>query len=209
MFCARPNFAKPPCCGAPSRGIFWGPIGRLLTPRSSIRGHVPDRLLPVRSRLSYPRKSDTHALGAGGIRRVKRRRSRIRRSASRKGATAVEFAVVAPVVLLVVLALIQFASLLMSLNLLTAAARKGARLASLPTTMSTDAVVSEVREQLERGGIDPSIVTVNVTPTVLNDLMSGEELSVSVSGPMNEMVWIAPTIPSGLNLSAEIAYQRE
>jgi len=117
--------------------------------------------------------------------------------------------VVAPVVLLVVLALIQFASLLMSLNLLTAAARKGARLASLPTTMSTDAVVSEVREQLERGGIDPSIVTVNVTPTVLNDLMSGEELSVSVSGPMNEMVWIAPTIPSGLNLSAEIAYQRE
>jgi hypothetical protein len=97
----------------------------------------------------------------------------------------------------------------MTQNVLTAAARGGARLASLPTTVATDSVVSEVHARLTDGGIDPSIVTVNVSPAPLTDLKSGDEVSVSISGPMSQMAWIDLFVPSDLNLSAEVASQRE
>jgi hypothetical protein len=108
-----------------------------------------------------------------------------------------------------VLTLIQFAGLLMKQNVLTAAAREGARVASLATTDSTNSVVSEVHERLTRGGVDPSVVTVNVIPATLTGLNSGDEVSVSVSGPMRQMAWADVFIPSDVNLSAEVASQRE
>jgi hypothetical protein len=97
----------------------------------------------------------------------------------------------------------------MKQNVLTAAAREGARVASLVTTDSTNSVVSEVQERLIRGGVDPSVITINVSPATLASLNTGDEVSVSVSGPMRQMAWADVFIPSDLNLSAEIASQRE
>ena len=51
---------------------------------------------------------------------------------SRHGATCVEFAFVAPIVIMMVFGLVHFAALLMSQNVLTAAAREGGRMASMP-----------------------------------------------------------------------------
>ena len=131
------------------------------------------------------------------------------RSAERNGVSAVEFALVAPVVFLILLALIQFAGLLMSKNLLTAAAREGGRVASMPGTVSTDTVVAAVEDRLQRGGIDPSLVTVSVNPTSLSSVTSGQELRVSVSAPISDMGWIFAIAPPSANLSAEITYDRE
>lgn len=132
-----------------------------------------------------------------------------RRQPPRGGASTVEFAIVAPVVFLVVLALIQFAGLLMSKNVLTAAAREGGRVASMPGTDSADTVVEAVQEYLQRGGLDPSSVTVSVNPTSLSNVSTGDELRVSVSAPMNEMAWIWAIAPPNSSLSAEVTYQRE
>jgi len=110
---------------------------------------------------------------------------------------------------MLVLALIQYASLMMSQNVLTAAAREGARVASLPSTGSTNFVVSAVEERLMCGGLEPNVVDIDVSPTGLDGLKSGDEVSVSVSSPMSKMVWIGPFVPSDRHLSAEIAYQRE
>jgi hypothetical protein len=136
-------------------------------------------------------------------------RERPLRLARRRGAATLEFAIVAPIVFLLVLALIQFAGLLMKQNALTAAAREGARIASLHTTVSTDVVVAKVEERLTRGGIDPDVVAVDVNPTTLGSLNTGDAVSVSVSSPMNEMVWIRVVSMPDLNLSANIAYHRE
>ena len=111
----------------------------------------------------------------------------------------------------VVLASIQFAGLLMSQNVMTAAAREGGRVASIPSTLSTDTVVSAVQDRLSRGGLNPALVTVNVdTPTAWDNLDTGDEVSVSVTCAMSDMSWIgAVSIIPSMNLSAEITYERE
>ncbi len=129
----------------------------------------------------------------------------------RKGAATVEFALVSPIIFFVVLASIQFTGLIMSQNVLTAAAREGGRVASMPSTVSTGTVVAAVQDRLSRGGLDPTLVTVNViTATPWVDLDTGDEVSVSVSGAMSDMPWIGPVsiIPNTM-MSAEITYERE
>ena len=167
------------------------------------------RLLPIRNKLPFPEDRDPHASATPRSRKGEMRRSRARCRAPRKGAAAVEFAIVAPIVFLIVLTLIQFAGLLMKQNVLTAAAREGARTASLQSTDSVSSVVSEVHERLSDGGIDPNIVTVNVSPAEFTSLRSGDEVNVSVSGPMGQMAWLDLFVPSDAHLSAEIAYERE
>jgi hypothetical protein len=121
----------------------------------------------------------------------------------------VEFAIVASIVFFLIFALIQFASLLMGQNVLTAAAREGGRAASLPSTVSSDTVVAAVEERLSRGGIDPNQVTVIVTPTTLSTLNKGDEIQVSVSAPVSALGWIWAVAPPAASLSAEITYDRE
>ncbi len=137
------------------------------------------------------------------------RRETMLRRTRQKGVATVEFAIVAPIVFFLVLALFQFAGLLMNQNVLSAAAREGARVASLPGTTSEDDVVAKVEERLSRGGIYPNVVDVDVNPEVLSNLNSGEAIRVSVTSPMNKMVWIGPFIPSNLNVSAQFACERE
>ncbi len=127
----------------------------------------------------------------------------------RKGASTVEFAIVAPIFFLVVLSLIQFAGLLMSQNVLTAAAREGGRVASMPSTLSTNTVVAAVKDRASRLGIAPDLVIVNVNPTVLSDLDTGAELRISVSAPISDMTWFWAIVSPNGNLTAELTYHRE
>ena len=134
-------------------------------------------------------------------------RRKVRRD--RRGASTVEFAVVAPIVFLILLSLMQFAGLLMSQNVITSAARTGGRMASLPVTESSSAVIAAVHADLQRGGIDPNVVSVSVTPTILTDLEPGDEINVSVSASISDLGWIWVIAPPDANLGAEISYQRE
>ena len=137
------------------------------------------------------------------------RRETMLRRARQKGVATIEFAFVAPIVFLIVLALFQFVSLLMSQNVLSAAAREGGRFASLPQTTSEDAVVVEVEERLRRGGINPNLVDVDVNPQALGNLNTGDAVSVLVTCQMYKLVWIGPFLPSNLSLSAQFACERE
>ncbi len=127
----------------------------------------------------------------------------------RKGASTVEFAIVAPIFFLVVLSLIQFAGLLMSQNVLTAAAREGGRVASLPSTLSTNTVIAAAKDCALRGGIAANAVTVNVSPAVLNNLETGDELRISVSAPISDMTWFWAIVSPNGNLTAELTYHKE
>jgi len=130
-----------------------------------------------------------------------------RSACRRNGATAFEFAVVAPVIFLIVLALIQFSLLLMNQNVLTAAAREGARQGPDPRIARDRARHSEVQQRLGNTGLDPNNVSIEISPEGLHSLKAGDEVRVSLSVPMSTLVFMP--IPETLSLTAEAAYQRE
>lgn len=120
-----------------------------------------------------------------------------------------EFAFVAPILFFLVLSMAQFASLMYRQNVLTKAAKEGARVASLPTTTTTAEVVSAVEANLSRGGINPNLASVTVTPTALADAQAGDELQVRVTLPTSQAAWYWVTLIPGGDLSADIFYLRE
>lgn len=143
-------------------------------------------------------------LGCRG--RIRRRKTIVRH----RGATAVEFALVAPVVILVVFGAVVLAGLFMTQNTLTAAAREGGRVASLPSVTSQATIVAAVHERLQEGGVNPEWVTIDVSPTGLGSLTTGDEVSVSVSMLFSSSTWPQLIgIPSNTVLAAETTYIRE
>lgn len=104
---------------------------------------------------------------------------RIRSFRSSDGAAMVEFAIVLPIILLVVFASIDFGRALYTVNNLTAAVREGARLASVqispdPTTAGSKAAVSTaVTNYVLAFGGNSGAPTVNETFTgAVPDLQS-------------------------------------
>ena len=100
------------------------------------------------------------------------RRRFIRASGARlikdeRGAELVEFALVLPLLLLVMLGIMDFGFLFQRYEVVTAAAREGARVAILPGYATAD-VTARVNAYLTAGGLtDPATVTV-AAPQTLN-----------------------------------------
>jgi hypothetical protein len=92
-----------------------------------------------------------------------------RRCAARRGAVAVEFAIVAPVLLAITFGLLELSRVFETQNLLESAAREGARFASIDKEgllddgeSTNDKLVDDVRSFLESNGIDGDDVSVQV-----------------------------------------------
>jgi Flp pilus assembly protein TadG len=100
------------------------------------------------------------------------------------GAELVEFAVVAPVMLLVLLGIMDFGLLFQRYHVVTNAAREGARIAVLPGYTAGD-VEDRVMQFLTAAGLDEEATT-TVEPAVVVDI--GE-------GPCLRMVPVTVTYP--------------
>ncbi len=104
-----------------------------------------------------------------------------------RGAAVVEFAIVLPLLVLLVFGIVEFAIAYNRQQGLHAAAREGARVAALPQTTTSD-VVSRVHSALQ-GVLSPSDinnVTVTVTPSgtqPCNNAAPGTHVVVSVTAP--------------------------
>ncbi|MCH8311023.1 MAG: pilus assembly protein, partial [Chloroflexi bacterium] len=132
--------------------------------------------------------------GSYGKMRVSRSPSRRRDVARRRGATAVEFAMVAPILFVFIFALIEFGRIVMVQHTVVNAAREGCRIASLPTTTSVSTVDTAVRNYLQSTittAADPNVVTVNVTS--LSGITSGTPITVETQVSFSDVSWI----PSG------------
>jgi len=137
-----------------------------------------------------------------------RRRKTLRRS----GATAVEFAFVAPVFFLLVFGLIEMGRMVMVQQSLTNAAREGCRKAVLATTIDSNDVENAVRDYLQSvmsNANDTGEVRVTV-PGGLAGIPSGSELSVGVEVDYSDVSWV-PIGYLGLNptIAAEQVGKRE
>ena len=122
---------------------------------------------------------------------------RSRRSANslrrRRGATVVEFALVAPVIFLFVFGIIEFGRLVMVQQSLTNAAREGCRTAVLATTTSQEDADAAVRGYLQSGISDSSNVDkvrVSVTPASLAGISSGTSVTVEVEVNYSDVSWL-------------------
>jgi Flp pilus assembly protein TadG len=99
-----------------------------------------------------------------------------------RGAAAVEFAMILPILLLLVFGIVQFSIAYNRQQGLHAAAREGARIASLPQT-TQDAITERVNDSLT--GItfeSPPTVTVTPNDTQPCDQRSGLTVVVQVQG---------------------------
>ena len=125
----------------------------------------------------------------------------------RRGAVAVEFALVAPVFLLLIFGILEFGQLIMVQQILTNASREGARLAVLEGT-----TLSEVQTALDEYLANSSIsgASVTVTPSSLSNAESGAPITVTVSVPFSQVSWIpSPWLLDGTTLSASTLMRRE
>ncbi len=125
----------------------------------------------------------------------------------RRAASAVEFAIVAPVFFLVILGMIEFGRMMMVQQVITNGAREGARIAVLDSA-TTKKVTDKVNDYLGAGGVTGAKVTLSPDPPT--NAGFNQPVSVSVTVPFDANSWLpAPFLLGGRVLQAEAVMRRE
>jgi len=125
---------------------------------------------------------------------------------ARPGAAAVEFALVAPLLVMLVLGMIEFGRMMMVEQILTNAAREGARKAVLPGVTKTQ-VESAVDAYLQNSSVSGQSRTVSPDPGTAT---GGAAVTVTVSVPYSSVTWLPVSwFLSGKTLSASVVMRKE
>ena len=122
----------------------------------------------------------------------------------RCGVTAVEFAIIAPILFLIILGTIEIGRGFMVQHLLTNAARQGCRAGVLEGKTNSD-VTTAVNASLAQLGISSEVITVAVNDVTANasSSVAGDEITVIVSVPVTSVSWV----PTAKFLSGTISGQ--
>jgi Flp pilus assembly protein TadG len=106
---------------------------------------------------------------------------------ARRGAAAIEFALVLPIFISLLLGILEFARLGMAVQVVTAAAREGCRAAALPgsTAATAQARVNSVLVQSSF----PS-ATITLTPSDPTTAAGGSAITLSLSVPFSKISWL-------------------
>lgn len=134
--------------------------------------------------------------------RVASRAGCIRRSSA--GQSIAEFALVVPILLLLVFGIVEFGLIVKSWQVVTDAAREGARVAVVGVTpgQSADSVdaAAAVRNALNRGGLNGTNASVTIAATgntggPLFNSLRGDTVRVTINYP-HSMIMFGPLISS-------------
>ena len=135
------------------------------------------------------------------------------RNSNRRGATAVEFAFVAPIFFLLVLGMIDLGRMIMIQHAATNAAREGCRKAVLATTVNSTDIENTVRRALQTTTTyawNKDVVRVSVPAGVSSSTVSGTELTVGVEIDFADLTWLPfARVGKNLTLGAESTQKRE
>lgn len=127
-------------------------------------------------------------------------------SRRRAGAALVEFAIVAPLMILFTMGLIDIGRMTMVKQLLVTASREGARQASLPAATS-DSVQADVLQMLSNSGVT-GVVT--ISPSSVSSTAPGSTITVTIAADANSVSWMGSSMfMSGKNLTASTSMRRE
>lgn len=125
----------------------------------------------------------------------------------RKGAAAVEFAVVAPIFFLLVFGMIEYGRMVMVQQVITNASREETRRAVFDGATATE-VQTVVNSYLQGGSISGGTVTID--PSAPETAVYGDPVSVTVSIDFSQVSWLpSPMFLSGKQLTATSVMRRE
>ncbi|MEZ6130641.1 MAG: pilus assembly protein [Planctomycetaceae bacterium] len=122
----------------------------------------------------------------------------------RRGATAVEFAIVAPLFFLLLFAAIEFSVLSTIRNTCNNAAYEGARKIVIPGAV---AATAQTEAENIMAIIGVTNLTVTVTPAVITDLT--RDVTVRIDVPYAQNAILLPMFTSGLVISSEVTLRTE
>ncbi len=127
---------------------------------------------------------------------------------NRRGAAAVEFAIIAPIFFLLVFGMIEFGRMIMVQQIITNASREGARMAVLDGATTGD-VDTTVVDYLQGAGIQSANVTVDPDPP--DSAGWGEPVTVTVGIPFSQVTWLPTPMFVGrdMQLSSSTTMRRE
>jgi Flp pilus assembly protein TadG len=126
---------------------------------------------------------------------------------NRRATAAVEFAIVAPVFLLMVFGMIEYGRMVMVQQIITNASREGARTAVLDGA-TTSSVTAAVNSYLTSGSISGATVTVDPNPP--SNAAYGDPVTVTVSVPFSQVSWLpSPMYLGGTTLTSATVMRRE
>lgn len=145
------------------------------------------------------------------LKRYQYGRTKCRQATNRVGAAALEMALVAPIILLISFASIEFSRALMIKQALTNAAREGARTASLITTKNVADVEDRIEFFLRRCiTVESSeILSITVTPNNLENVDSGNTITTRVSVNLSDVSWLPPAWTGASELAGTATMRRE
>lgn len=122
------------------------------------------------------------------------------------GAALVEFAIIAPLMILFTMGLIDIGRMTMVKQLLVNASREGARQASLPVATAAS-VQADVLQMLSNSGVTGSVT---LSPSDLTAATAGTTVTVTVSADANSVSWMGSSMfMSGKNITAATSMRRE
>jgi Flp pilus assembly protein TadG len=149
----------------------------------------------------------THRVAPGGAARLCTTRLR----STRRGAAAVEAAIVMNIFLLFIFAIMEFGHFVMVKQLMDNAARDGARLAATGqgtvTTAQIQALVTQ--ELVNQGPTNMNIQVFQANPTTGANVGAwtsaslGQPIAVQITGQYTPMVALANLLPLPINVSSE------
>jgi len=128
--------------------------------------------------------------------------------AQRRGAQAVEFAIVAPLFFLFVFAIIDIGRSMMVVSLLNNAARTGARVGVIPGKTTGDIQAAANQAVVGVSGMTTT-VKVNGADQDASAAQSGDSITVSVSAPASSVTWLPITWFVTGTLRGQFTLQRE
>jgi Flp pilus assembly protein TadG len=142
------------------------------------------------------------------------KRKRQARRSCRRGAAAVEFAIVAPVLIFgAVFPMIEFSRSMIISELVSNAARTGARTGAIPGA-STAAITAAVNTAISTQNLTGATTSVQVNGGSgdASTAQRGDAISVTVSVPYNNNAWLPPAVSffmGGTNISTIQVMRRE
>ena len=130
-----------------------------------------------------------------------------RKNQRRNGAAVIEFAVVSPVLILLLLGMIECGRMIMVQQLITTAVREGARIAIMEGNSASNAT-DAVESFLASCGITGT--KIDVKPDIMSIVPHGEPITVTVSVPFADVSWLpSPFFLANTTLSSSATMRRE